>query len=350
MTHSFATVDLFGASASADPSPASSRPSTLSELLTGFERSAALSYPDIVVPIRALRMSETGEMVVPERGSFVLSTWARKQLATRLGVVFDRWFEGIEPQLRASEINRRLLRHTGGVRVKTNAVGARADSSGTLRALVSPGYTTIEDGAVARALLDRLGPVDPPLVRHDVTDRTTSYVVQVGPSLRLTGPARVGEVRGGVLVRNSDVGFASLVIWAHLTRCVCSNGMMVTEDAPILHRAHRRLDMAALYEKLTEGLQNLPARLQYAGRALERAGHHPISNMEGALVEVLRLARLPLRLLGILLEAYRQEPHESVFGVTQAVTLGAQHPSVGAENRHLLEQAAGEYLRRFSNA
>jgi hypothetical protein len=218
-----------------------------------------------------------------------------------------------------------------------------------LRALVSPGYTTIEDGAVARALLDRLGPVDPPLVRHQVTDRTTSYVVQVGPSLRLTGPARVGEVRGGVLVRNSDVGFASLVICAHLTRCVCSNGMMVTEDAPILHRAHRRLDMAALYEKLTEGLKNLPARLERGGRALERAGHHPVGNVEAALVEVLRLARLPVRLLGVLLEAYRHEPHASVFGVTQAVTLGAQHTSVTPEDRHVLEQAAAVYLRRFSS-
>ena len=323
-------------------------PIRLSGLIQQFESSAELLNADVVLPVRELSMSEAGTIIVPSRGSFAMSAWARKQLATRVGVVFDRWFEGIDPRLRAGEINRRLARDPGMVRIKSSTAGANGSSDGTLRGFVSPSYATIEDHLVAEALLEELGPSDPEVLRQAVTDCTTTYVVQVGAPLHLTGPAHVGEVRGGVMVRNSDVGFASLLISAHLTRCVCSNGMVVTEDTTILHRAHRRIDMTALREKLAGGLKGLPARIARAGRDLERAGHHPVSNVEEALVEILRLARLPLRHLGVMLDAYRHEPHSSVLGVTQAVTLGAQHPSMSSEDRHALEHAAGVYLRRFS--
>jgi hypothetical protein len=49
-----------------------------------------------------------------------------------------------------------------------------------------------------------------------------------------------------------------------------------------------------------------------------------------------------------MLGAYEREPHPSAFGVSQAITLGAQHASISAENRLALEQAAGQYIRRFA--
>jgi hypothetical protein len=50
----------------------------------------------------------------------------------------------------------------------------------------------------------------------------------------------------------------------------------------------------------------------------------------------------------VLLAAYRQEPHPSVFGVSQAATLGAQDLSVSAEERVALETATGEYIARYA--
>ena len=47
---------------------------------------------------------------------------------------------------------------------------------------------------------------------------------------------------GGILVRNSGVGFASLLMTLHLTRLVCKNGMTAPlPDALLLKRRHRAL-------------------------------------------------------------------------------------------------------------
>jgi hypothetical protein len=213
---------------------------------------------------------------------------------------------------------------------------------------VTPSYATIPDAVVAQAILEQLPGENLMIVRHAATDRTTSYVVRVGATLRLGGPGRVGDVTGGVLVRNSDVGYASLVVAAHLVRVVCSNGMTVAEDRPIVHRAHRCFDLGALKQALSAGLQDLPSRLLRAGRALELSAHHGVGDVEAALVAVLRSARLPLRFLPVLVAAYRREPHPSVFGISQAVTLGAQDSTVSAEERVALETAAGEYIQRYA--
>jgi hypothetical protein len=126
--------------------------------------------------------------------------------------------------------------------------------------------------------------------------------------------------------------------------------MVIAEGKTIIHRAHRRIDIGDLKEKLAIGLRDLPSRIQGAARALERSGHHRVEHVEAALVEVLRLARLPQRQIPIFMAAYEKEPHPSPFGVLQAITLGAQDPRISAEDRVALEQAAGEHLQRFGGS
>jgi hypothetical protein len=324
-------------------------PETLSDLISYFDLTAAQQHADLDVPVASLSMSESGSIIVPDRGPCALTSWSKQQLAWRLGIQWGRWFEGIDPGLRADEVNRRLARDTGRLRVKT-AIGAGDDgeSAATLRAFLTPTYATIPDAVVARAIIDALPGENLTIVRHATTDRTTSYVARVGAPIRLGGPAQVGDVTGGLIVRNSDVGFSALTVAAHLTRLVCSNGLVVAEDKAILHLAHRCFDLGALKQALSAGLQDLPSRLQRAGRALELSAHHQVNDVEAALVEVLRSARLPLRFLPVLVAAYHREPHPSVFGISQAVTLGAQDPSVTAEERVALETATGQYLARFA--
>jgi Domain of unknown function (DUF932) len=329
--------------------PDMKEPETLSELVEDFSLTASNHYPDIDVPVRALAMTAKDNIIVPDRGPCMMTAWAKKQLASRLGITWNRWFEGIDPGLRADEVNRRLARDEGTIRAKTTiGAGPEAESVATLRGFVSTSYATIPDSVVAQAVLEELRMGDPRIVRHTTTDRTTSYVVRIGAPFHVGGPAQVGDVVGGLIVRNSDVGYASLVIALHLTRLVCKNGMVVAENKTLIHRAHRRIDISDLTEKLALGLQDVPARLQRAGRALERSGHHSVDHIEAALVEVLRIARLPLRVLPALTAAYDREPHASAFGISQAVTLGAQDPRVSAEERVALEQAAGEYVARYA--
>jgi len=330
-----------------DPVPC--QPETLSDLVATFDTSASRQLPDVDVPVASLTMSDQGAIVVPGQGPCTLTPWAKKQLAGRLGIQSGRWFEGIDPKLRADEVNRRLERDDGKVRVKTAVGDAQGSESVTsLRAFVSTSYATIPDAEVAQTLLEELQIGDPKIVRHVATDRSTSYVVRVGAPLRLGGPAQVGDIVGGLLVRNSDVGYASLVIALHLTRLVCTNGMVVAENKTIIQRAHRHIDLKDLRAKLALGLQDLPSRIQRAGRALERSAHHAVVDVEAGLVEVLRIARLPLRLLPILAAAYRREPHPSAFGISQAVTLAAQDPTVSSEERVALEVATGEYVEQYA--
>jgi hypothetical protein len=324
-------------------------PETLSDLVSSFDATASRQFPDVDVPVASLTMSEEGAIVVPGHGPCALTPWAKKQLAGRLGIQWGRWFEGIDPHLRADEVNRRLERDAGNVRVKT-AVGAGQNSErvASLRAFVSTSYATIPDADVAQAILEELRIGDPKIVRHAATDRSTSYVVRVGPPFHVGGPAQVGDVVGGLLVRNSDVGYSSLVIALHLTRLVCTNGMVVAENKTIVQRAHRHIDLKDLRDKLALGLHDVPSRIQRAGRALEQSAHHTVVGIEAGLVEVLRLGRLPLRLLPLLEGAYRREPHASAFGISQAVTLAAQDPTVTAEERVALEVATGEYIEQYA--
>jgi hypothetical protein len=286
-------------------------------------------------------MTEAGTIVVPGRGSCELTAWSKRQLASRLGVQWDRWFDLIDPQVRAEEVNRRFRGAPGEVRLKTT-IGDEP----TLRGFVSVGYSTVDDSFVAHSLLGTLGP-DARIIRRDATDRTTGYVVQVGEPLRFGGPVQVGDVVGGVLVRNSDVGYASLVVSVHLTRLVCTNGLVVPEKRDIIRAPHRGIRFAALNEKLHAGTAGLPSRVERAGRLLERSGHHGVTDVEGALVDVLRMAHLPRRLLPVMMSAYTREPSATAFGISQAITLGAQARGITPEDRVALEVAAGEYLAGF---
>jgi hypothetical protein len=75
---------------------------------------------------------------------------------------------------------------------------------------------------------------------------------------------------------------------------------------------------------------------------------HAVDHVPAVLSQILRDARLPQRFLPILLSAYGREPHASAFGVTQAITLAAQDASVSAEDRVVLERAAGAYMDRYA--
>ena len=72
------------------------------------------------------------------------------------------------------------------------------------------------------------------------------------------------------------------------------------------------------------------------------ATHAEVSNVELEVRDVLREARLPLRLVAPVVAAYQREPRPTRFGIVSALTLQAQSES--AEVRHDLERAAGLYL------
>lgn len=327
--------------------PEPRRARTLFDLVERFEGQESLQNEDAVMPLSRLRMTPEETIDVPGLGTHVMNDWSRKQMSSLLGLRWDRWFQNATGDERAEEINRRLARASEDVKVRTTrALEGDDEGDGTLRALVSPTYTPVEDSQVGRLVIAAMRNVDGEMlvIRADATGMTTSFVVAVGRPYRVGGPGEVGDVWGGLLVRNSGVGFASLLLVAHLVRLTCKNGMVCPlPDAVLLRRRHRGLEDQRLRYELAGRLGELPSMLGQAGERLRLSSGRVVDDVPTAVTGLLQAAKLPARFHDPIMQAWEREPLNSAFGVSQAVTLAAQRFS--PEERLELEQAAGEYLR-----
>jgi hypothetical protein len=178
-----------------------------------------------------------------------------------------------------------------------------------------------------------------------VTDRSTSFVVAVGKPYRVGGDGQVGDVWGGVTIRNSGVGYASLLMVASLLRLACLNGMCLPlPDAVLLRRRHRAITDDKIKGMLSDSLQRVPGMLRQAGETLQASTGRQIADVGMAVTGLLQQAGLPMRFHEPIMAAYQREPVATAFGVSQAMTLAAQ--GLSPEDRLEVEQVAGRYLLR----
>lgn len=323
------------------------RAETLPDLVEVFEAREVLELPDVVTQLSDLRLDTEEELVmVPRHGSFRFTDWSRRQIASLLGLRWSRWFENASNAEKAEELNRRFARASGEIRVRTTKTPTiDAPGDGALVAFVSPGFTPVKDSAMAKRLVTALGSVDEELalIRHDLTDRTSSYAVKIGKPYRIGGPGEVGDVWGGVLCRNSGVGYASLVVTMFLHRLLCKNGMTAPlPDAVLLRSRHVAIDERTIDDRLITRFAALPGRLTQAAELLAASRDRKVDGVANTVREILRERRLPGKLVESIMRAYEREAHASAFGVSQAFTLAAQ--DLDPELRLELERAAGAYL------
>ena len=322
----------------------------LSRLLDQLQATEFLDNPDKVVPLNQLSADPNLNINIPDMGHFALTDWSKSQLSTLLGLRFDKWFENSTPEDQAYELNRRFARAENEVKLRTTLIDAGTrQNDGTLKAIVSPSFTAIQDSHVANLVLHSLNSVEPELriIRADVTTRSTSYVIGVGRPFR-PGDNQVGDIFGGIHIQNSSVGFASLSMTLHLTRLICTNGMCVPlKDAEILRCRHTSgLSIERIQMVVGSKFQEIPGQLRRAGQVLQSSREHLIDNVEETITGILQRAHLPRKLVEPLMVAFNREPHPSAFGVAQAMT-DAQtlaQLQIRPEERLQLEQAAGNYL------
>lgn len=320
--------------------------STLEELHAALRAIEARENPDVTASLSELRVTAHGTLLVPNLpGEFALTDWSRRQLEHKLGVRWSRWFARVSPEEGAAEINTRLSRSPGRLKLRTTRPGDVG--CGVLRAFVSESYSPFPDSALAELLSEVLSAARFEVRRVTITSRSVSYVISTGDVFRPGGDAKVGDVQGGIIVRNSGVGFASLLVTSHLERLICTNGMVVPVEDPVLIACvHRGVSVDKVRTRLAERARAIGGVLKQGAERLLLSRRHRIEDRERVFEELLKRARLPKKLVPSLEAAYLCEPEETVFGVVQAATRAAQ--KLAPEERFDLERAASGYLAELA--
>lgn len=326
----------------------------VSDLMTEFHEREAQENEGVIVPMSSLRLTPEGTLEVPAlKATFAFNAWSRRLLASAIGVRWSRWFFSAMPGAdQANEVNRRFASRSERVLVRTNKVVPKdSDAQGTLLALLSDSFTPIADSKLLdllRSALERVAP-KVAVVYSAVTEMTTTYTLGIGTPFRPGDDHEVNDIWGGLTLRNSSVGAASLTIVASFTRLLCRNGLVAPiPDAVLVRKAHRVFDLTRLRYLLADRLRLLPGQLAEAGQVLIASREEGVQNVSEEFQAILRRARLPQALLPEIERAYDAEPTltPSKFRVSMAITRAAQ--GMSAEVRFHLERAAGEYLSHLS--
>ncbi len=324
------------------------RPMTLQTLAEHIGIVESHDRPDIITNLSDLKMNDDLNIIVPGEGNYALTPWSRRQIANLLGVRFDRWFENASNDEKAYELNRRFNRATGQIKLRlTDLTDANAD--GAIKAFVSPTYSAVSDSMLSNLILHSIqqGDSQIPVIRANFTDKTVSYSIRIGEPVDNKGSSAVGTIWGGILIQNSGVGYASLSISLHLMRLVCTNGMTApVAGATLLRRRHSGRPEADLWNQISHILQHVPERLSIAVNNLRQSQEKRIANPQHAIESIIRKAHMPAKLVEPFMLAYNKEPHDTMFGVAQAVTDFQTHEQLDLipEERKQLEDAAAEYI------
>ncbi len=220
-----------------------------------------------------------------------------------------------------------------------------------VRGVVSPAYVPIDD-------LEALLALEEALAGKPVTVRD-AFVGLTRTEVRLTldrvssdlGRSRRGKDRAhaGLYFVNSEVGAGSLTLSGFVFRMVCSNGMIGGGWQPFFRQRHinvkREEALARFRWAVGEAEQASRQAMEQLGEAVDR----PVKG--GARFALKQLAvrlRLSRQATEELLRCYEWDPHDSLFGVVNALSrLARSRPQ---EERFRLERFAAEVLSRPDEA
>ncbi len=95
------------------PPPGGPKGSPFASVYADVMQRADEMLPDRIVHVADLRMTPHGHVTVPGGQTLRMNEWARKQLASLLGLRWDTWFKSASGEERAEEVNRRFSRIPG---------------------------------------------------------------------------------------------------------------------------------------------------------------------------------------------------------------------------------------------
>jgi len=293
---------------------------------------------DAIFNLNELNFTSRLSLEIPGRGSFNLTPWARRQAASILGVKWDRWFENADLDEQSFLLNMRLRRAAQEVKLRTHG--------DTLAAIVSPGYTPIDDSDIA-TLINEVLPLDCPaeIMKACITDKTVSYSISLTNKKTVGG--KVGDVIPGLYIQNSGVGYCSLKMYLMVTRLVCSNGMTLPiAQHMLLRKKHTKGIAEGLFEEISSQCADITRKIDLGLQNIEDAQIIHVNNPEAEVTRLLKDNGLPQKMIPMVMEAWSREPLNNKFGVSQALTDNRMiiENNLEPETAEVLQRVAGKYL------
>lgn len=309
-----------------------------------MERADAM-LPDHTVHVSDMHMTPAGHLVAPNAPVWRLNPWAQRQLATLVGVRWEKWFATTTPEERADEITRRLARTPGDLKIRAWR-DTTGEAEGVARALVQPTFTPIDD----RRIFDRMRAMMKGLVEEYrftaavFTDSTTHYTAVHAESFDVDGKGDM--LRPGWHLRNSEVGASALSLDDHWLRLVCSNGLMVRVGGKrTLYRTHRTIDDDALAAALVIAVGRLPERWKVSFEWMRAAKGLDVPHPDDAVAAILAdSSEVPKALVEEARRVVLRDGDRTRFGVVQAITYVAHNSNKDPDVRFAMERLAGDYL------
>ncbi len=299
--------------------------------------------PDRVVHVADLRMTSEGHIELPGGARYRLNDWARKGLASMLGLRWETWFKSASGEERAEEVNRRFSRIPGEKKIRAWK-DRDGQAHGIARAFLAPTFTPIDDARIFERMSAMMkGLVDEyrfPSVHF--TDSTTHYTAVHGEAFDIDGD----RLHPGWHLRNSEVGASALSLDDHWLRLVCTNGLMVRVGGKrSLYRTHRSIEDDQLAAALVIAIGRLPERWQTSFAWMQSAKRITVPHPDDAIAAILGdSAEVPKALLEAAQRVVLRDGDLTRFGVVQAITLVAHQTNKDPDVRFAMERLAGDYL------
>lgn len=320
--------------------PVPIRGASFDEVYERVAARAANMLPDRTVHVADLVFTREGTIEVPGVGPLEVRPLARRQLARMFSIRWDGWFQTASLDERAEEVNRRLMRTPGEVKLRAWS-HRTASTAGTLRAILAPGYEPIDDLRIFETLRANMGPLMDEYVfqRVESGEETSQYAAV----LREVRTVRGDELVPGWSLRTSEIGQAPLSIDDYWLRLVCTNGLLLAVGGKrSLYRRHRAIDDDQLAAAFVLALGRLPGRFERALELMAGAMDAVLEHPDVLVAEI--LGGIPRLLVEEVQRTALADAPISRFGLLNVITRVAHTTNTDPEVRFAMESAAGRLL------
>ncbi len=286
---------------------------------------------DLRVEGRQLHFDTNGTLSARQNGNaqaYKLSDFALTQLCQRLAIP-ARYLKRLPAGMQAGLVNYDLgrLAHTGFlIRAKGEAI----------RAVLSDRYVPYNNRDVLEAVWTA--------VKDDGLAVRSFVVEERGMFLKLTMRTLTDEalqLKAGVMIGNSEVGFAQVTVEPFIFRLPCTNDLIVAEEAAFRHR-HVNFSVEKFNERIAAGIVRALKLAENAVYSAQVADQQTIQEPQREIERLGKTWKLEVRLVAAALAAFEMEPRATRFGVMNSFTRAAQR--LGPIERIEVERLAGRLL------